>query len=232
MTTTDQHAVTLRVSAAWPWLFRIGLPIVGFGLGFVVAPLVRWLLSTVDAAPGPLRILAQLPTGWAVLVTTLIGVGVGLWLAAETRKEALALTVDHDHVGLTQAGDELYLSRDRIDAVFRDRSDLVLLDAGSTELARNKASDLPWSQIQEAFERFGYPWRGLTDPHDAQFRRWVDGHPDLDATAHDLLRRRARALKDERSGDAGDALDQLRGHGIVVRDRDRDQQYRLAVTGS
>ncbi|MDN5918794.1 MAG: hypothetical protein L0I76_27495 [Pseudonocardia sp.] len=230
MTTTDQHAVTLRISAVWPWLLRIGLPIVGFGLGFVVAPLVRWLLSTVDAAPGLLRILAQLPTGWAVLVTTLIGVCVGLWLAHETRHEALLLTVDHDHVLLAQEGEERYLGRDRIDAVFRDGSDLVLLDAGTTELARNKASDLAWNQVQEAFERFDYPWRGSADPFDAQFRRWVDGHPDLDATAHGLLRRRARALKDERSGEAGDALDQLRDRGIVVRDRDGAQQYRLAAT--
>lgn len=229
MTATDQRAVTLRMSEAWPWLFRIGLPVVGFGLGFVVAPLVRWMLRTVDAAPGPLRILAQLPTGWAVLVTTLIGVGAGIWLAVEARKEALALTVDHDHVRLARGRDERHLDRGRIDAVFRDGPDLVLLDAGTVELAREKASDLPWRRIQEAFERFGYPWRGLADPHDAQFRRWVDGHPDLDAGAHELLRRRARAVRDERHGDAADALDRLREHGVVVRDRDGAQQYRVAA---
>ena len=231
MTTADQRSVTLRMSDAVPWAFRLGLPVVGFGLGFVIAPLVRWLLSTIDAAPGPLRILAQLPTGWAVLVTTVIGVGAGIWLAVEARKEALLITVDHDHVELSQSGEDRYLNRDRIDAVFRDGKDLVLLDAGTSELARNKASDLSWDRIREAFEQFGYPWRGEADPHEAQFRRWVDGHPDLDATAHDLLRRRARALKDDRSGEAGDALDQLRDRGIVVRDRDGAQQYRLAVTG-
>lgn len=227
MTTTESRPVTLRMSEGWPWLFRIGTPVVGFGLGFAVGPLVRWLLVTVDTAPGPLRILAQLPTGWTVVVTTLAGAAAGLWLAVHARREGLELTVDRDHVGLSQDGDEGYLTRAEIDAVFRDGADLVLLDARTTELARSKASDLSWARVQDAFERFGYPWCGAADPHDAQFRRWVDGHPDLDAAAHDLLRRRARALTDDRSGAAGEARDRLRDHGIVVRDRDGAQQYRV-----
>lgn len=228
MTTTDDRPVTLALPGVWPWLFRIGTPIAGFGLGFVIAPLVRWMLSTVDSAPGPLRILAQLPTGWAVLVTTLLGIAAGIYVAQQAVKESLVLTVDREHVGLTQDGAEHYLPRERVDAVFRDGKDLVLLDARTTELARNKASDLSWTQVQEAFERFGYPWRGAADPHDAQFTRWVDGHPDLDATTHELLRRRARALKDSQSGAAGDAQDRLRALGVVVRDRDGAQQYRVA----
>lgn len=226
MTTVPEPAVTVRMSEGWPWLFRLGCPAVGLGLGFLVAPAVGWLLDVAGSAPGPLRVLAQLSTGWAVLVTTLLGVAAGLWLAQTARKESLSVTVTRSHIDPSQAGDDHYLPGDRIGAVFRDGSDLVLLDTRTTELARQKASDLSWNRLREAFERFDYPWRGSTDPHDREFRRWVDGHPDLDTTAHDLLRARTRAIKDGKSGAAAETQDRLGATGIVVRDRGGTQEYR------
>ena len=226
MTRTEQRPVTLRISDFWTWLFRIGSPVAGFGLGFVVAPLVRWLLSTVDTAPAPLRILAQLPTGWAVAVTTVAGGLLGIWLAHQARKEGLVLTVAGEHVELERDGHRARHPRDRIEAVYRDGSDLVLLDGRTVELAREDASDLSWPRVQATFDRFGYPWHLGPDPFGPDFTTWVDGHPALDERSHDLLRRRARALRDERCGAADEARDELRGHGVVVRDRDGGQQYR------
>lgn len=228
LTTVPEPSVTVRMSEGWPWLFRLGCPVAGFGLGFLVAPAVGWLLDIAGSAPGPLRVLAQLSTGWAVLVTTLLGVAAGLWLAHAARKESLSVTVTRSHVELSQAGDDHYLAGDRIGAVFRDGNDLVLLDARTAELARKKASDLSWTRLRGAFERFDYPWRGSTDPHDSEFRRWVDGHPDLKASAHDILRTRTRALRDGKLGAAAEAQDRLGAAGIVVRDRGGTQEYRLA----
>ena len=226
MTTT-----TVRMPEAWPWLFRIAGPVLGAGVGAVVAPVVRWLLERFDAAPGPLRILASLPTLWAVVVCAVLGLGAGLWLASVARKESLTVTVAAGSVTLDADGAAVRLPRDRIDAARRDGRDLVLLDPADGELARRDASDLSWARVRAAFERHGYRWDG-TSERDDRFRRWVDGDPDLGSDEHELLRSRARALSDERPGTAAELRDRLQGRGVVVRDRASSQEFRRVAPGS
>lgn len=71
MTTTAATQVTMP--AAWLWLIRLGCPAIGFGLAFGVRPLADWLIRTVDSAPGPLRLAAELPQIWAIVLLTLAG---------------------------------------------------------------------------------------------------------------------------------------------------------------
>lgn len=225
-TTTDHDAVTVRMPTTWLWLLRLGGAALGCGAAFGTAPLANWLLDLTGSAPAPLRLAAQLPTSWALPVLTLLGAAAGTWLAATARKETPVVTVHRDHLAVHENGTALHLRHDQTAAVFTDGRDLVVLDHDTSELARVRATDLPTRGLREAFERFGYPWRGTTDPHEAEFTPWVDGTPDLDAAAHALLRTRHRALADKKAGAAADALDQLRAKGIAVRDRDGAQQYR------
>ncbi len=157
---------------------------------------------------------------------TVAGAVAGMWLASVARGESPAVTVHRDHIGIDEGGAGLHLRRDRVGAVFTDGRDLVVLDHGGGELTRARAIDLPATRLREAFERFAYPWRGTSDPHEADFARWVDGSPDLDESTHALLRTRKRALADKQSGAAENALDALRARGLAVRDRDGAQQYR------
>ncbi|ONI86663.1 hypothetical protein ALI22I_23815 [Saccharothrix sp. ALI-22-I] len=218
-TTTDHDAVTVRMSAIWLWLLRAGGTALGCGAAFATAPLANWLLELTGSAPAPLRIAAQLPTAWAVPVLTLLGAATGTWLASTALRQSPVVTVHRDHIAVHEDGSALHLRRDRTGAVFTDGRDLVVLDHDTDELARVRATDLPTGGLREAFVRFGYPWRGTADPHEAQFTRWVDGTPDLDEAAHTLLRVRHRALVDKKAGAAADALDGLRARGIAVRDR-------------
>ncbi|MFF5210576.1 hypothetical protein [Streptosporangium sp. NPDC000396] len=227
-TTTDERAATVGMPAVWLWLIRIGGAVLGFGAGFAVAPLVRWLLDLTGSAPGPLRLAAQLPTVWAVPVLTVVGAGAGVWLASLARRQSPVVTVDGDHVAVHEGDFGLHLRCDRVGAVFTDGRDLVVLDHSEGELARVRATDLPTERLREVFERFGYPWCGTADPREAEFARWVDGTPDLDEPTHALLRARKRALADKQVGAAENALDGLRAVGIAVRDRDGAQQYRCA----
>ncbi|MEV4941515.1 CysS/YqeB C-terminal domain-containing protein [Streptomyces zaomyceticus] len=55
---------------------------------------------------------------------------------------------------------------------------------------------------------------------------WVDGTPALDESTHALLRKRRRAIADDRTGAAEEAREELRARGISVRDRGEAQQYR------
>lgn len=223
---TVPEAVTIRMSEATGWTLALACTAVGAAIGLGVAPLVGWLLSTVADAPVPLRLLATLPTPWAVLVTAVLGAGVGIWLAGVARKEALTVSLDDRHVELLQDGRSRYVGRDDVEAVFRDGKDLVFLDARTAELARAKASDLPADRLRAAFERFGYPWRGNCDPHEGEFRRWVDGHPALAADVHGLLRARGRALRAKEPDAAAELHEQLQARGVLVRDRGGTQEYR------
>ncbi|MEU4766182.1 hypothetical protein AB0H12_23280 [Actinosynnema sp. NPDC023794] len=220
-TTTDHHTATITMPATWLWLLRLGC-----AAAFATAPLANWLLDLTGSAPAPLRLAAQLPTAWAVPVLTLLGAATGTWLAATARRESPVVTVRRDHIAVHHDYTALHVPRDRTNAVFTDGRDLVVLDHDAGELARVRATDLPTGALLEAFERFGYPWRGTTDPHETEFTRWIDGTPDLDPATHTLLRTRHRALADKKAGAAAEALDELRAKGIAVRDRDGAQQYR------
>ncbi|RKT84757.1 hypothetical protein SAMN05421805_12516 [Saccharopolyspora antimicrobica] len=220
------QSTTLRLQSSVLWALGIGCGALGLGLGFLVKPLVNWIVDLIGDAPGPLRLAAELPTVWAVPVLTVVGLLGGAWLAVEAKKEALELTVDPAGVHLKQDGAERYLQRDRIDAVFQDGKELVFLDATTRQLARHKSSDLSKTQVRETFERYGYPWAGAADPRENEFRKWVDGQPGLDEEANGLLRSRARALTDKQRGAAADLADQLQAIGVVLRDRDDTQQYR------
>jgi hypothetical protein len=224
---TTRAAVTVRMPPVVPWGLAALVTAVGVGAGFLVAPLVRWLLATVDGAPGPLRLLATLPTGWAVLVTGVLGLVAGLVLAGMAHAESSEVTVDGDHVQIAAKDRARWLDRVDIGGVLRDGRDLVLLDDHGTELDREKVSDLSAARLRAAFVDCGYPWRD--DPgYGADFGAWVDGHPGLPPAAHALLRKRARALEKKEPVAAADLRARLRAHGVAVRDRDGKQEVRAA----
>ena len=94
-------------------------------------------------------------------------------------------------------------------------------------LSRTASDGAIAGRLAAALERFGYPWAGTSDPH--EFTLWVDRSPNLEARVHELLRRRRRALDDGRTGTAEEARDALIELGVVVRDRDGRQEYRLVT---
>lgn len=223
---TSPQSVTVRMTNVIQWLFPLVGAVLGACVGLVAEPIFGWLDSTIGDAPGPLRVVAHLPTAWAVAALIVVGLGGGVVLALIAKRESLVLTVNTEAVRLTQDRDDRYVPRGSIAAVFRDGEELVLIDSGSQELARVDASDLSATKIQDAFERCHYPWTE-GHPYEQEFHRWVDGHPALDDHSNHLLRARARALTDKRTGMAADLTEQLQDAGVVVRDRHGAQQYRL-----
>lgn len=226
MSEHDDSPIVLTMAEKWLWLLRIGTAAAGAIVGLIAQPLVRWLVETIDSAPGPLRLAGILPPPWAVLVLTVVGFAAGCLLAHQARAGTLRLSVDGEGVTLAQSGDERYIERPKVAEVYLDGKELVLLDRSGRQLARNKATDLPVGAVEHAFTAFGYPWAGFADPHEDEYKRWIDGHPELDPKTHDLLRARSRALADTRPGTAADLADDLQAAGIVVRDRADAQEWR------
>jgi hypothetical protein len=224
---TTRVAVTVRMSPLVPGGLAALATAAGVGAGFIVAPVVRWLLATVDSAPGPLRLLATLPTGWAVLATGVLGLVAGVFLAGAAQEESPEVTVDGDHVQIACGGHARWIERADLTAVLRDGVDLVLLDGRDTEVARQMVSDLPAGRLRAAFTERGYPWR--EEPgYGTRFAPWIDGRPGLDGAVHDLLRARGQAVESKDRAQVTELDERLRAHGVVVRDRRGRQEVRVA----
>ncbi|ASR37226.1 hypothetical protein BAY61_21995 [Prauserella marina] len=225
-----EHGLTISVPASWLWLFRLAGGALGFGLAFVVGPVVDWLLSLAGGAPGPLRLAAELPPVWAIPVLTLAGLGLGFWFARQWRDEAGRIEVSAEGITVHRGGTSRHVDRATINAVFTDGKDLVLLDARSGELLRAPVDDVLVSGLRAACDQLGHPWKGTTDPREDAFVTWIDGSATLDTHAHELFRARQRALADKLPGAAEKARDELRDLGFAVRDRKNGQQYRIVTS--
>ncbi len=230
MTSATPDRVSMPVR--YLWLLRLAGPAVGFGLGFAVEPLVRWATSTLHTAPTPLRLAAETPTPWLVPILTVIGAGAGYWLAEQAERDSLTVTVRADSLVTAHRDTERYIQRAHVGSVFTDPKDLVVLDPDGRETFRAPATDLPANRLATTLRRHGYPWHGTRDPHEADYQRWIDGHPDLDEQTNALLRARREALGSKNHTEASKIHTQLQDNGIVVRDRNKTQQYRRLTDNS
>ena len=222
-----QEDVTVRLDARWAWLFAVLGAALGLGAALAVGPVVEWLLALIDTAPGPLRLASVLPFAWAAPILTVAGAIAGWFVYGTWSEEVSEVTVSSTEVRVTTGSTTVRLAREEVVEAFLDREELVVVDARGRELCRARSDTSVAHRLRDAFERFGYPWAGTSDPRDAEFVTWVDRSEDLDEQTHALLRRRRRALTDERTGTAEELRDELLDLDVVVRDRGDSQQYRL-----
>lgn len=221
-----EEETTITIPRPWIVGFCAVGAAVGLGAAFVVGPLVEWLISTADGAPGALRIAARLPLAWAIPVLTLAGAAVGFWITREWRREVGVVKVSASGITIENGRSRQHIDRQRIGGIFTDGKDLVVTDPQTNELSRSKTDAVLAKRQQHAFKGLGYPWLGTSDPYESAWLTWTDGGNSVDARVDNLLRTRQRALTDKRLGAADDARDELRSLGVVVRDRDHTQQYR------
>lgn len=229
--TPPHDAETVRIPDKYLWLLRIGVPLLGAGLGAVVEPVVGWLVATFESAPGPLQLLAGIPAPWAILVLTAVGVVAGTWLSHEARQDSLVVTADDGGLTLAHRNEDRYLRRTQIGSVFTDPRDFVVLDVRGREIFRGPARDLPAARLAAMLQRRGFPWAGTSDPQENRYRGWIDGRPELDEQIHVLLRDRRAAMESEDRAEAARIHRRLQECGVLVRDRKNKQQYRLLDGG-
>lgn len=210
--------IRLGLAPAVPWLLLAGTPAAAGALGWVVSRLAR----AAEALPWvpfqePLALVAMVPAGWLALGLAILGLGAGAWLAREAQQDDLVLLVGPDAIEVRQGGRTEAHRRETIAGVLRDGPEVVLLgpDGGELLRARTEASLLATASACEAM---GYPWLGEGDPFAADWSPWIDGHPDLGARSHDLLRLRQAALGAEDRVRARILARDLGREGVIVRD--------------
>ncbi|MDM4721541.1 hypothetical protein QTQ03_18800 [Micromonospora sp. WMMA1363] len=205
-----------------------GFPLAGAGAGWALVAAADWVTG-LRWAPwqGLFELLARQPPRPAAAVAAAIGLAAGLLLAGVGTRERLIVAVDREQVRLRRDGAERSVPRRPVSAVFCDRKHLVVLGSAGEELARERG-DLSRERLRDAFAGHGWPWQDV-DPHDAAYRRWVEGLPGLPAGADALLRARQRAVDRDRRRDARELRTELARLGVVVRDQDRRQYWRTVT---
>ncbi|RIV36805.1 YqeB family protein [Micromonospora radicis] len=203
-----------------------GLPVVGAAAGGLLAAGAGWVAGLPWApAQGLFRFVDGLSDSYALGGGVAVGVLAGLAFGAIGTAERVRVTVDSIRVRLRRGGAEREFGRSQTRVVFVDGKDLVLLGVDEDELVRQQ-SDLPAGQLAEAFRAHGWPW-AESDPHRDAYRRWVPGLPGLPDGADALLRARQEAVQGDRRAEARELRAELGRYGVVVRDEDKRQYWRL-----
>jgi len=208
-----------------PWWVRVlawlGLPLAGAALLFLVVRLAGWL-----PLPGPLRLVRGLPEPAATIVVVVVGVLLGLVLAALVDRESLTVQFTMAELVLSRPGSTVAVARAEVAVAFPDRDELVLLSPTGRELAREPCH-LSAARLGRAFIDYGIAW-AEQDPYFASYRRWVPDLPELPPSAHALLAARQKALESGDDSDKRELRAELGRVGYVVRDDHKRQYWRPA----
>ncbi|MGK5738602.1 YqeB family protein [Micromonospora sp. URMC 103] len=203
-----------------------GFPLLGAGAGALLA-VGAGAISDLPWVPlkGLFEALSRLPQPQVTVGAALVGVVAGLLLAGAGTAERLTVTVDGQRVRLRRDGRTREVPRHDVRGVLVDGRSLVLLDTDGGELVR-ETSDLSRDRLRSVFREHGWPW-AEEDPYRAAYRLWVDGLPGLPEGADALLRARERAIGKDRRDDVRELRRELGRIGVVVRDEDGRQYWRL-----
>jgi hypothetical protein len=217
---------TVVAEPAWvpPALF-VGFPVLGAGACLLIMALADWYVSLGwRLLRGPAAVVSSIAEPWGTIGAIVVGVVAGLVIAALAVHESLTVAVDDHRVELSQSGGTIWFDRPQVAAAYVDNKQLVLVGPDTKELTRSK-SDLDRVKLRDAFITHGYPWQD-EDPYRVEFRRWVEGTPNLPPAANSLLRARATALAKGDTKDATDLRTELADLGVVVRDERKRQFWR------
>lgn len=208
-----------------------GLPLAGLVLGFFLPRIADWAAGR-EWVPfqGPLKLIGAWDSWWVVVICVAVGLAGGVLLAGMALDDTLKVTITSQSVEFLKNQKSVTVPRVKVAVAFLDGKEIVLQDAASRELAREKHDQLKSEaqRIPVAFRTHGYPWSDSGDPRESEFRRWVEGDPDVSPAANALLRARSKAFDqgDKGKADLRELRNDLANLGYTVKDRDKKQYWR------
>jgi hypothetical protein len=231
MTTQASDRTEIGHSTADKVVLFGGFPLAGLVLGFFLPRIADWAVSK-EWVPfqGPLKLVAGWDGWWVSAICIVIGLLAGVLLAAMALEDTLKVTITGQSVEFLKNQQTVTVPREKVAVAFLDGKEIVLQDATSRELAREKHDQLKSEakQIPAAFRAHGYPWSDGGDPHADRFRRWVEDEPELPPTVNAVLKARSKAFDqgDKGKADLRELRDEVAKLGYTVKDRDKVQYWR------
>lgn len=213
-----------------------GLPLIGLVIGFFLPRIADWAVAQ-KWVPfrGPLKLIAGWDGWWVVAICIALGLVAGVVLAGMALEDTLKVTVTDRSVEFLKNQQTVTVPRERVKVAFLDGKEIVLQDATSRELAREKHDQLKSDakQIPLAFRAHGYPWSDGGDPHADRFRRWIEDEPELPPAVNAVLKARSKAFDqgDKGRADRRELRDEISKLGYTVKDVEKKQYWRPTTAG-
>lgn len=143
------------------------LALFGFGgaaIGALLPLLAAWV-AELPWAPfqGPLELLGSFNEPWLVWGRPVVGLVLGLSLAAWVIVESPALSIRQDEVQVRRRGQvERVIPRSKVDSVYLRKSHVVIETASGRNLFDDEIEG-DKAAVRDAFVSQGYPWEGFRD---------------------------------------------------------------------
>ncbi len=225
--TTPSNLTVVKHSARYHAFLWIAFPLVGAAAGWLLAQLPGWAQGKSLPFSRLLEAIYEHSGTVMTLIVVAIGAAVGVLVTLSAYDEVVTIEISDTDVEVKVADEARSYRRDQIDSVFADGKTLVLQARDTSELVRQKTDHKP-TRLKEAFQAHGYPWAD-SDPHEAEFSRWVDGVPGLGDHGNAILRARQIAIDDDKTSDIAELHAEAAKVGVVVRDTKKRQYWRLAA---
>lgn len=208
----------------WPTVWVV-FPLVGAAALVGLVHAADWL-AQLPLVPGWIALATRLPQPVGTVAAGLLGLLAGAAVAYHGQRDSLVVRVAWHEIVLRRGERNGSVPRNHVGAVFVDGKDLVVLTRAGEEISR-WPNDRPVAELARAFTAHRYPWYGDTDPYHDQYQRWVPGLPGLPPGADALMVARRSALENNDTHDAAQLRTELARLGLVVRDEDARQFWRM-----
>ncbi|MEV6123298.1 hypothetical protein AB0M23_22735 [Streptomyces sp. NPDC052077] len=227
-----ESATVIRQKTSHRILVAAGFPVLGAAAGW----LLKLLVNSAASWPwipweGPVELVNSAPEPALTLASLLIGALAGGVLVLMAEHGYVTVTIEDDQITTDRGDSRHHVPRAAVHGVFADAGQLVVLGERGEELAverGNEGADLPSvKQLAEGFRTHGYPWLPHGDPYRNTYRRWVEDMPGLPVGGNALLKARAEALRKRDEKNIAELRQELAKLGVVVRDSDKRQWWRL-----
>lgn len=225
-TSSNNQKTIVGFSATTGIILYGGFGAVGLVLGYFLPRIATWALK-LPWIPfeGPFKLINSFNGIWLDIIMAMLGLIVGLIFAMIAVKEMLIVTITDKEVLLDKDGNKQIIGRKKVDTVFLDGKQLVIVGESGYELARGNIDETP-KIVSEGFKKHDYPWSSEGDPFKEEYRRWVPDMPDISPSANAVMKARDNALQKRETKEINELQKELTKLGIVVRDEETRQYWR------
>lgn len=206
-------------------IMYIVLAILGGIIGFFMPQIGDWISNIPIVPLGDLiETISSYNKFWFRIVSTPLGLGVGIIVAYWFTQELLTIEISNQKVYLNKGNYQPTFAVQDIKYVFSDGKQLVILGKSGMEMTRVE-HDEKIKNLAKVFQKHDFPWVD-EDPYKEQFRRWVENTPDIPSAVNALMKAREKALQKEDEEDVEDLRNEILKLGFIVRDENTRQYWR------
>lgn len=145
-------------------LLWVGFPLVSGALCWLLRAFSDWIAKLpwlFKVLRKPFKFVDELPEPGLSIGALVLGVVLGLLIAAIAHDKQVTVSVLDDEVIVKRGDSSRTIPREEIGGVFRDQGQLVLLGHEGQDLLRYTKDDAdlpPADRLAQAFTTHGYPW--------------------------------------------------------------------------